>query len=661
MKPYEELKTELQRFLKCYNAINIYQFDFAVHYLPVYLALNELGPLPINYISHGGNDVATVRELLNNTNGFLEGHINIGLSEVFKCDKGCATVCFHGLSDSEYKQLFQKSIIERVPLWGISRQNNPKINSKQYDVSKKDISPYWNLFEGKFSLLKAEDFKDLSISIYPEGSTIYRLFNESIQANAVTPSGDKEGFDLLFDNKVDVCITINPWYGISQSIGNHTRIEIVYNHLGKPHPFTSLYIKQYQEIPKKRENDILSTFLDYLSLFVQHQIIRFYDAKDINYDKWAAIYCELVRSNNPSGSCPLSVFARNNTSRPEPSAEGESKCDSCISPTKAAIQILNDSRIYYHDIEDKQTSDRGSVNLEREVLHCELLKFLETGELTVNDDDFKTFFPYHSTNNVDRSEIEQYLLGYADPILKLSDLCNELDEELHADITFVNYCPQLTDNVNLWIFGLLCKHCDIELNNVRTEDIHSEFKINASWLGDLFDYATLSENSLGGNIVYFQKQAFKKVFKRLRANKKDMGVGIADHPQPKIYFKLTQIQADAEPYLFSIILESKPIKTYLVSQTDFVTKEKNELGHKILSGWHIAYDQNIWKAEQFFKRPAHGGISINNTDGNLTYKDNDKSAQIILMPSLDKTKHYWCFIFKIVSYKKARTRPRRIG
>lgn len=659
---YPILRKEIIDFLKCYDEINIYQFGFEIHYLPVYLAIKDL-EIPVRYTSCKGNDIETARKVLSKDNDFLNGKIYIGLSEVYKCIHKCQSDCSHNaLSEPEYNQLLQEPIIERVPLWGIARLNNPKINRKISELNKKDIFPYWKLFEGKFSLLGTDDFKDLRVSIYPEGSTIHRLFKENIIPKELKPGGDKEGLDLLFNNEIDICMTINPWYAISRSVAIQNRIEIVYNHLGSPHPFTCLYLKKLND---DKQDDIMRKFLKYFVLLVQYHIGSLYGANEKDIASWISYYCELIKAHaeNHNNICQIADVVGH--TKPVKDCNND-----CFNSLKIATQILNDSRIYYHDTfwtETLRNELDYNHRLEKDIWLWEQEQLVDNfaNERALSYEQlYEKYFLYHKKlypGNC-RKNISD-ALGIRDPIYSLSILMNKLSEFNHSDKilykdNIAHFAQQsITDEFRMAFFqvGAICKYLEIPLNGEFNSKVKESMKIRQDQFEKIFGekISIAGANYEDLHTFYMDKDFFYNLFIHFLDNLKDVDSISASYK----YVKGNQI-------LF-LILEYIPKQAYDPANKHFVTN--NPKGHLVLNGWHVKYTDG-WEGidKPLFTISSHGSLAY--SDNKILYLENaqesyakDPIELLILQDTNEcKSKYFWIFSFRVEPDKRAGGQKKKI-
>ncbi len=422
-----KLKDTIASVFCCYDKLVVHQFGFTILYLPVYLALDEISRAAslkrnddwtIEFQSSKSTDTGTVRQLLQKTsaeNLFLKKELHLGLSEVHHGGDGSP----HVLSDEEVNKLIYKEsvIIDRVPLWGVALVNNEKINKIRKKDSKDRLQKFWPHFESKLSLLKKGDFEDLRISLYPEGSTVYRLFQEYLRDNVppvVAPVELDREFDDLFRKIVDVAITIQPWRAIADADGKYLDVELVYNHLDPPRPFTNLYGCKPTDLTSLPP---LNFFFRCLSLYVQSKVEELYRAVNSEEEltRLARYYC---RRKDPAAR-----VVEIDSDQCCPCSNGEAECKDAMSH-KTAIQVLNDSRIYFHHGGPlKERCKEETDSLERAIRDWEISEYYENGlKQELSKDTYKNWFPFECYKGP-CSFAE--LRGFLDPLYSAAIIMND--------------------------------------------------------------------------------------------------------------------------------------------------------------------------------------------------------------------------------------------
>ncbi|NVN97085.1 hypothetical protein HXX01_02530 [Candidatus Nomurabacteria bacterium] len=620
-------RLEVARFLRYYDKITIHQFGPTILYIPVYLVVNDLNSafnLNIQLVNSNSSDEKTVRNVLDLENSFITDtgskSLNLGLSELRE--------------SFSYDAFHQFAIIERVPLWGLALQNNRKINEirkRKESGPNRDLSAYWELFGSKFSLLSRPDFKTLNVSIYPEGSTIYRIFKENYleeSSGEVLLAPHSIGiteFDDLFSGTSDVCLTVHPTYAISRSKNENVKLEVVFNHYGPPTPFTSLYLKKFGDSHK---DEVAKVFMKYMELLVYDKIKEFYKS-DSNYETNSEIYCSVINSSKDSdSSCLISLLSGTNCN----------KNKECKVPSIIAQQILNDSRIYYHDLTGNSPISQNTLDTS---FLTYLVNFLISSNLdSLTIDSIKNFIPHHS-QIINADFINEILIGIKDPLFYFTKLCEQLDRLRHKSITFDS--NHLTDmmfsDTPLLIFGQLCRRCQVTLEGREFRKVNEEFKITFEYLSEnVFNFCKVGINELKNNLIYFDQGIFTDVvFNQFIANSQSMTNATAN-------YHLVQIDADLS--VLCILIEYIPSKDFDPHEIDFV--KTNPLGSQLLSFWHLKSTEN--NLHNLNHIDNHGTFTLINKT--LSYYYNSRAYALT---KRENSASYWLFDFKIVPYKKAKS------
>lgn len=321
------------------NAIEIvvHQYGFTPLYTPVYMALEELRSEP--FLTPGGTTACNVTVTYRSwgTDAKAEqavidaplweptstAQLHIGLSEVV-----------HRSDDGRPKHVVEYPFIKRLPLWGVAKDNNATIHEiADKNIISRDLLSFWNMFAGKLSLIQPHkgdlDGNKLKVSIYPQGSTVYRLFMKYLEESGhaiaherVKYVGFEDEFDGLFENDIDIALTVHPWRALGPAAKRYTKLELVYTHLGKPEPFSSIFVKKWPTTEK-----FWRSFVNLLGALVQTQVEALYAGHDQILERAYKAY-ELAYNMREAGD---------NSSIEEDLQFAY------------ALQILNDSRIYYYD------------------------------------------------------------------------------------------------------------------------------------------------------------------------------------------------------------------------------------------------------------------------------------------------------------------------
>jgi len=304
--------------------LNVYLFPTNIYYLVVLQMFRDFSGISKQVIKLNYND--SDDKIFDKIQKISNDDINIvfGISEI-SGKKDCSKV---GKID----------LIDRLPLWGISLKNNKKINK----IKKSKFGNYLQLlsikiFSGKFSLLLRDDLKGLSISIYPVGSTVERLFKKSVAGieNGIDFEHTNIELDHLFRGDVDLALTIQPWLALLKSQGNNLDIEVTYNHIGKSEKFTSLYMKK-EENSDMYSDKLQESLLQSIQYILDNKIQKLYDANDEDI-KQCAKYLKQLSENTKNKQVEINA---------EKSFDKVDFDDDCVIH-KIGIEILNDSRIFY--------------------------------------------------------------------------------------------------------------------------------------------------------------------------------------------------------------------------------------------------------------------------------------------------------------------------
>lgn len=301
----------------------VHQFSHTPLYAPVYMVLEELRPrctdsggpwLNLEYRSTY-NDREARTTVMGAGPHRENGCLHLGVSEVDP-DHAPAT-------------LISKPFVKRLPLWGVALKDNPRIA-----VIRKALTlpqqEFGKLFAGKLSLLRPRHFgtgkggKPISFSIYEKGTTAYRLFLQGLPPNSkilckLAPDGDD--FGLLLDKEVDVALTVQPWRGMHLALARNTGLEMVYTHMGRPEPISSLFMLRRPD----EHIDLTRHFIDVLGALMQYHVAQLY------------------------AGAGMSVAYRSYLRAAGKGAGAESRADFTL-----AIQLLSDSRVYFHELGDNE-------------------------------------------------------------------------------------------------------------------------------------------------------------------------------------------------------------------------------------------------------------------------------------------------------------------
>lgn len=632
-----DYREEVARFLRGFDSVEIHQFGQTILYIPIYLVIqdlkNECKLNNIKLVDSSSNDEVTVKSVKSKDNSFFTDETEskkliIGLSE---------------LLPTENNHFHHFPIIERVPLWGLARQNNKKI--KKIRGSKKqgddNFNDYWELFGSKFSLLNKSDFEGLTVSLYPDGSTIYRIFTDFIEGTegVLLAPHTMDEFDDLFSGTADVCLTVHPTYAIKRSQTEGTQLEVVYNHYGEPTAFTSLYMKKYAE--EEEKNNIARLFMKYLEILVYDKIKHFYKSSYDDYLHNAEVYCHINKKDDDNKKdCIISKVIKD-----------ENECyknKSCQLPSIIAQQIINDSRIYYHDL-------YASNTVEINALDCSVIDYLiddylrQAENVIANKTKTPQNFSHYESLGYTAKILDEIIEAHNDPIYYFSKLCNKLNALRHEQVTFNAKCLLANANkahlnkliqnnkLDLALFGYLCRLCNIELNNKTFSEINDkDFKITHGYLStDFFKCSEHGKNQMGENLIYFDKSSFEQLFHHFKANNSSM------RNSKDSYYIINH--SDNLLILLIIIQYDWYDQSNKVNENMQFIKE-NSNSNKILSCWHYNCKHDN-SPVNLLKIPKHGNVILE--ENYLKYNFIESSFQL---DEVINEKNYWIFDFRLEPY-----------
>ncbi len=339
--------------------LHIHQFGHTALYVPVYMALesvletcaeqarkeNTAPWLRLQYSSHEPD--SEVERSVTREPRWSESDasiLHLGLSEVHARRK-----------EPVHNWIVEQPIVRRLPLWGIALVDNQRIEQIRERRERAKVvgersrfKEFRKLFAGKMSLLRPQDGDwrvsdedaQLAVSIYEEGSTAYEFFRRYLDKNGqdirklrVKPirKGFEEEFDALFSGKADIALTVQPWRALRLAEEQDRRIEVVYTHLGRPEPVTSLYMRRDPE----DSVDLWSTFLAALGALVQVNVGMLYDCYAGSLAYAYAQYKRAAERQVEVSKASASAAITNLETQED---------------FEYAIQLLGDSRVYYYDL-----------------------------------------------------------------------------------------------------------------------------------------------------------------------------------------------------------------------------------------------------------------------------------------------------------------------
>lgn len=363
------VKTALQEILSSSKpaadsnlTIVVHEFGHTPLYAPVYVVLGELQSACINSdtgeswlkVSYSADetDDKALEKVLNGGAWTPEGCpcLHLGVSEIGE-DRSNPKVL--GL-------LAEYPFVKRLPLWGVALAGNPNINLMKQQKIEVDpsMADFWELFAGKLSLLQPKNgdldappgkpWEDFKVSMYGEGSTVHRLFTGYLRAigqdGLLAPESGRlqfvdfnNEFEPLVKCKVDIAMTVQPWRALRRAREEGKKLELVYTHLAKPTPVSSLYVNR----DRKDSADFWPTLMEALGNLVQDAAGDLYECGPQAIDN--AFECYRM-----SAQMLLQDAA--------PDLEG-------LDDFTHAIQLLSDSRVFVYKVDGLDA--RGQVNLER--------------------------------------------------------------------------------------------------------------------------------------------------------------------------------------------------------------------------------------------------------------------------------------------------------
>ena len=547
----DQYKNEVVRFFKCYNKVVLQQFGTTILYLPIYLLISELREkynINIEIQSSGSNDDETVGLVSKVDNDFIDEYLKK------------REITF-GLSELRYKknEFHSFGFIQRAPIWGIALKNNKKINEIKASKDNIDLYSYWDIFGSKFSLLHKNDFKGLTVSLYPHGSTVYRIFEEylsnDISEVILAPHTlTVKEFDDLFSGAADVCLTVHPAYAIARSIKEKIKIEVVFNYFGPPMHFTDFYIKKFGDAGK---DDILKNLMKCMQVLVNEKISYFYqNVKEYQNNSKKFIQFEEINCNasNESVSCLISEMV------------GTKICgDSydCSLPATISQQIVNDSRIYYYENTGKDTMNNNEeIKLREIVTDWEKINYIKNGPEKFDE------------NKKDELISQYYLYEY---INEKENVVNLKDEYLYQDPIYLmsKYWKLLPTN-------------DVHgENGVKINQVHQEYIHRLLDMTLIHDVKTDNENEiitpkilLDKYIYYEKKDNIEESYDRninLCWRIEDLSDLLSTLPAIK---NRIEILTDTET--FRIVFQKEIIKyAFGLLNTDFENKKNNDGSYRM--------------------------------------------------------------------------------
>lgn len=396
--------------------IIFHQFDFLIMYFPVYMLIKDLKDKDITVEFEKGNekdnDIAINKKMANGNFESLdigEGILHIGLCEpvVFNVNvafkrrdhvraenKFLTYKPMKKVGEFELKNecvgennnsyFLHLPFIKFPPLYGVSLINRPIINKIKRKKSKEgmnrkgkqvlSIVDYWKHFSAKLSLLDNKDFEELTASSYPPGSTTDWFIRHKFQfrfKKVTSVKNLKEGeFKDLFNRKVDVAFTVQPWAALSASELNDPPldIDIVFKNVcDDKFDCTSLIFKTgirerliLGDHILKFLNNLLNTKID--------ELYRMHSADISDIEKSMKYYCTLLSEylrnkhkdhHGINTCCSCYVPECLNVGKKQTKIK---LADGCLFENKMALRLTNDSQIYKHLKEEEIAPAKAVAN-----------------------------------------------------------------------------------------------------------------------------------------------------------------------------------------------------------------------------------------------------------------------------------------------------------
>jgi len=584
-----------------------HQFGPTLLYLPVYLFFHEVkvkwnvsfprGNLALSYLNHGSDEEAYKAVIKGSGWDEKNNILELGVSEVPKIER---------VGHSE-GNIIECPFVKRLPLWGLALVNNPRINwFKRLSLDGRDAGEtrlaierdvrmsYWKVFAGKLSLLQPEDLLNseirLGVSVYPRGSTVFRLFEEFMErrTNAGTSSRIsftsevtfENEFDDLFNGLVDVALTVQPWRAIREAHRRGCDVEIVYVHHARPAPFTSLYAKKNKTVS---ENNLLKSVMDSTNLGIQTKVESLYEPSSDRMAEYISVF-EAVEANDQS--------------RVEPGATILTGCSTWKSEDmESALQVLSDSRIYYFDglsIHDS-SRDKRFEKVKSELRDASNLRYIaNVGYLPKLVDPIELIskqvaiipnsVTVHSTDRLEN------ILG--ENITALKTIANALDFMWSDQWT----CADLKEN---WRWNGLSKVMPEVFEKAKT------FCPAELWRRKNIDNGAMVSYEIWADLKKL-KTAFTHFDNQFRG---------PDGFDPILIDTdfMDVFQGDVRVVWLWIEYNTKngeeKTKDFLSDpRCKFMDRIQNGYGHMLLNGWYISKANN--KSYNWFYKPDHGQVAV---------------------------------------------------
>lgn len=345
--------------------IIVHEFGHTPLYAPVYVVLHELQRagvdttgkcwLKVTYSAAKTDDKAL--EALQMGGAWTRDElpcIHLGLSEVRDRSK-----------PEVLARLVEHPFIKRLPLWGVALAGNRRIDAIKKGKTDRDrgLADFWKLFAGKLSLLQPHSGdldacigtaeERLVVSVYNEGSTVHRLFTGFLrdinQKGLLAPDGGRlhfvgfdDEFEPLIECRVDIAMTVQPWRALRRARDAGRELELVYTHLAKPAPVTSLYVNR----DKNDFADFWPSLMEALSNLVQDAADDLYECEpaviEYAFDCYKT-FVETLQQDIAKNLEEVDDFAH-------------------------AVQLLSDSRVFVHKVEGR--GERFKADLERRLVQA---------------------------------------------------------------------------------------------------------------------------------------------------------------------------------------------------------------------------------------------------------------------------------------------------
>lgn len=607
MPSLPEIREEAQKYVASFDKVIVHQFDFALIYLPFYLALKKIvGETKLVFETPTGNDKDCVNNITDGPETSLAGQekeLRLGVSEI----------------TDHNDEVHHVPFISRLPLWGVTMANNETV------VDRISHLAAHNVFGSKLSKLQTKDLDGLRLGTYSAGSTAYKLLKGLRQGKTTIRSfkNEEEAFKMLNAFKtssgIDLFITIQPWLILqyAQEVNEQLEIMIVYNHPTPLGEYTSIYVKKLNT----HEDKILDVFMKYLGILVWHEAAELYKSREGYLDKIRNL-CEM-KTYDKSVKDFCKNPSRNTTSFDLPG------CKWCDSIKPFAIEVISDSRIFYtHPDHNKYLSDcHANRSLSEFIIEWEEDNFQDNATYSEKVDTstlhttLDKYYPYswkNNINNIKTNTDEQSKKINNDQIFWLAEFLNcraykarhletHLQEDHSAQIkTFLLNMGLSDTEINRVLMDTLV----YERQTSSSPDINNDWRISRS------------ENKIYDKFFPFLKDKLAEGGVASMFNPIITGTD-EDHPETSVlqeaFFYLNSdlsrntwckfksaeccVINNGNERLNCLFIKYKP-EGEAVGAPPGKFATENIIGKKVLNGYWISRDN----FEHVFVRPLHGKL-----------------------------------------------------